>query len=367
MLRVGGMMASAALAVALCSTAARAELISLSPATPDLGSQLMLRVFGETSDSRAAFSAESGNRVSESPLRDLALQLSPPERPPSFAAELAATSLLRSSAGNIPTTGGGLSDLARAFDSGLVTDVRFAPQAQPRDDVVRLAPSAPFTAAYQPVPPLPSISPGPGTLAFDSSSAAAVQPAAFAPAVSQVGNVQFLGHAEGSSLDAPGLALHDNSSTAGANFLVRAGKRDLNFDVTTQYEHLIRNDSNSFTAAQNPTSQWQLPNADAPLAIPSYSDLNRVSVGAGVNVPVFRGLTLNLNYGIEHLYGGYGLPGLMNLDTMNNSYGGKLTFDIPDASKTLSISAYQNRFSDSVLPLNGSTQTHEDVNFTVKF
>ncbi len=363
-LRVGGMMASAALAVVLCLTAARAELISLSPSTPDLGSQLMLRVFGETSDSRAAFSAESGNRVSESPLRDLALQLSPPEQPPSFATELAATSLLRSSAGSIPMTGSGLSDLAGAFDSGLVSDVRFAPPAQSREDVVRLAP---LTAAYQPVPPLPSISPGPGTLAFDSSSAAAVQPAAFAPAAAQVGNVQFLGHAEGSSIETPGLALHDNSSTAGANFLVRAGKRDLNFDVTTQYEHLIRNDSNSFTAAPNATSQWQLPNADAPLAIPSYSDLNRVSLGAGVNVPVFRGLTLNLNYGIEHLYGGYGLPGLMNLDTMNNSYGGKLTFDIPDASKTLSISAYQDRFSDSVLPLNGSTQTHEDVNFTVKF
>jgi hypothetical protein len=52
---------------------------------------------------------------------------------------------------------------------------------------------------------------------------------------------------------------------------------------------------------------------------------------------------------------------------VNNSYGGKLTFDIPDASKTLSISAYQERFSDSVLPISGSTQTHEDVNFTVKF
>ncbi len=78
-------------------------------------------------------------------------------------------------------------------------------------------------------------------------------------------------------------------------------------------------------------------------------------------------MTLNLNYGIQHMYGGYGLPGLYNLDTVNNTYGGKLTFNIPDATKTLSISAYQDRFNDSVLPNNGLTQTREDVNFTVKF
>jgi hypothetical protein len=57
----------------------------------------------------------------------------------------------------------------------------------------------------------------------------------------------------------------------------------------------------------------------------------------------------------------------VNLDTINNSYGGRLTFNSPDASKSLSISAYQERFSDSVLPINGYTQTREDVNFTVKF
>ena len=359
-------MASAALAVVLCLSVARAGAITLASSPADLGSQLMLRVFGETSDSRSAFSAERGDRASESPLRDLALQSSPGAQPASFSAELAATSLPRYGGEAVALTSAGISDLAAELDSGLVRGVRFAPPAQSRDDVVKLAPPAPVTAAYEPVPPLPNISPGPGTVAFDSSPAAAVQPAAFAP-TARVGNVQFQGHAEGSSTDAPSLSLRDNSSAAGANFLVRAGKRDLNFNLTTQYEHLFRNDSNSFTAAPNPTSPWQLPNADAPLAIPSYSDLNRMSVGAGVDVPVFRGLTLNLNYGIEHLYGGYGLPGLMNLDTINNSYGGKLTFDIPDASKTLSISAYQERFSDSVLPINGSTQTREDVNFTVKF
>ncbi|MBV8499423.1 MAG: hypothetical protein JO003_09260 [Candidatus Eremiobacteraeota bacterium] len=364
-LRVGGIMASAALAAMLCLTAARASLITLGTATPDLASQLMLRLFGETSDSSAAFSAARGDRVSESPLRDLAFRIAPASQPPSYIAEFAASPLARNG-GEASSSASGIATLGAAFDSGIVRGVRFAPPVQSRDDVVRLSAPTPLTAAYQPVPPLPNISPGPGTVAFDSSPQATGQMGPLA-ASARLGPVQFQGHAEGSSTETPALSLRDNSSAAGANFLVRAGKRDINLDLSTQYEQLVRNDNNSFTAASSPTSAWLLPGADAPLAIPSYSDLNRVSVGAGVAVPVLRGLTLNLNYGIEHLYGGYGLPGLMNLDAVNNSYGGKLTFDIPDASKTLSISAYQERFSDSVLPINGSTQTHEDVNFTVKF
>ncbi|HEY6325515.1 MAG TPA: hypothetical protein VIW73_03225, partial [Candidatus Cybelea sp.] len=272
-------MASVALAVVLCLGVARAAVVSFASSTPDLGSQLMLSVFGETSDSRAGFSAERGDRASESPLRDLVLELAPSTQPASFSVELAATSLSSGGAQSVATTGAGLSDLADALDSGLVRGVRFAP-SQSREDVVKLAP-APVTAAYEPVPPLPNISPGPGTAAFDSSPAAAVQPAAFAPQA-RVGPVQFQGHAEGSSTETPGLALRDNASAAGANFLVRAGKRDINFNLTTQYEHLLRNDSNSFSAALNPASPWQLPNADVPLAIPNFSDLNRVSVGAGV-------------------------------------------------------------------------------------
>ncbi|HEY2555301.1 MAG TPA: hypothetical protein VGI15_08615, partial [Candidatus Cybelea sp.] len=65
--------------------------------------------------------------------------------------------------------------------------------------------------------------------------------------------------------------------------------------------------------------------------------------------------------------GGTVLPGLENLDAANNSYIGRLTYTIPYSSSTLSVSAYQNLYGQSVLPLNGYTQTGEDVNFTVKF
>jgi hypothetical protein len=363
--RVGSILASAALAIVLFGAVARASSFALAAPGPDLGSELMLRLFGETSDSSASFAAAQGDRTSESPLRDLALQTAPAAAQSAFVSGVTVTPL----AGRDATPGlVSVSDsvLSSAFDAGIARGVRFAPPAQSPDDTVTLIPSsALLTAAYQPIA-APVISPAPGTAAFDSVPAA-TQSAAFAPSDVNVGGVQFQGHVQGSSSETPALSLHDTSGNAGADFQVRAGKRDIGLNLTTQYEHLFRNDSNSFSSALGSTSSWQLPNADAPLVIPNYADLNQLSVGAGVAVPVLRGLTLNLNYGVQHLYGGYGLPGLVNLDAINNTYGGKLTFDIPDASKTLSISAYQDRFTDSLLPLNGSTQTREDVNFTVKF
>ena len=94
--------------------------------------------------------------------------------------------------------------------------------------------------------------------------------------------------------------------------------------------------------------------------------MNRVSLGAAVAVPVVNGLTFNFNYAAQRLLGGYGLPGIANLDAIENSYGGKLTFTIPHSSSTLSISAHQDRYQDNILS-NGITQTRGDVNFTVKF
>lgn len=365
--RPGGVVASAALALLLCCGFARATTIM--PLTPrlDIGSELMLRLFGETSDSRASFAAERGDRVSESPLRELALQVSPSQADPAFVGGTVAGAV----AANDTAPAGGLSDLAQALDGGLIKGgVHFAPSTQSHEDLVTLIPSsALLTAKYQAPAPAPNISPAPGTLAFSPPAPpAAASPTTFVPATMQVAGVRFEGNVESAAATTPQLALRDNSYGAGANFQVRAGKRDLNLDLTTQYEHVARNDINGFSASSlSSASAWQLPGADAPFVVPSYADLNRYSIGAGIGVPLVRGLTLNLNYGAQRVFGGYGLPGLVNLDAVNNTYGGKLTFANPDATKTLSISAYQERFTDSFLPLPGSTQTREDVNFTVKF
>jgi len=350
---------AAALVLASSYAIASASISLPAGGSPDLGSALMLRLFGETSDSNASFAASQGDRTSESPLRDLALGV---KHEPGSALGAGVASALRQ-------------DRLTLDDLGRVAP-RFSPSASFDAAGAFVSPPTLFTASYQPVAPEPSISPAPGTLAFGAPAAApsgAVAPSPadtglVHPATTQIGAVHFEGHDEGASqAAAPHLSLSDTSYDAGANFDVRAGKRSLNVNLSSEYEQLAHGDSEGFSSLPlSSAGSWQIPGG-MPLAVPNNSDLNRFSLAAGVAVPVVRGLTLNLNYDAQRLYGGYGLPGLMNLDTINNSYGGKLTFNLPDRASSLSISAYQDRFQDSLLQINGSTQTREDVNFTVKF
>ncbi len=378
MSRVVGVVASAALALVFAMTAARATSLPFG-VQPDLGSQLMLRLFGETSDANASFAAAHGDRTSESPLRELALQIRPADGTPSAAFVIASASAY-DEARALRNLSAGVTDLAQAATAGLLhNDIRFSPPSSGGDSPVALAPSSTLLqATYQPVAPAPIISPEPGALAFAPPAKGSVGLAdnlpssrhstVLNPGTLQLGGVQFEGHVAGASTETPQLSLRDNSYDAGANFNVRAGKRNLDVTLSSGYEQVARNDSNSFSSSTlDSTSSWQLPGADAPLVVPNYANLNRLSVGAGVAVPVLHGLTLNVNYGAQHFYGGYGLPGLVNLDTVDSTYGGRLTFQLPDTSSTLSISAYQDRFLDGALPVTGSTQTREDVNFTVKF
>lgn len=330
----------------------------------DLGSQLMLRLFGETSDANASFAAAHGDRSSESPLRDLALQ----------APSIAAKPGLAGAPAIFPTARLALRDLAGNDISSFVeapqldaaaTVVHFAAPAPSQNDLSLVPPNTHFAQAYQPVAPQQIVSPAPGTLAF---ATAALPAPDLLSSTARVGPVQFEGQTGGVSTQSPQVALGDTSYGAGANFDVRAGKRNLNVSLSSAYEHLTRNDADAFSAAPLDSSvSWQLPGSVTPLAVPSYADLNRLSLGAGVSVPVLRGLTLNFNYDAQRLYGGYGLPGLTNLNAVNNTYGGNLTFSIPQISSALSIGAYQDRLQDSLLPNTGYNQTREDVNFTVKF
>lgn len=364
MRRVLGVVAAAMLVVAGYSAVARAAALPSTPDHFDFGSQLMLRLFGETSDSSASFAAAHGDRTSESPLRDLALQVHPSGGKPDVSEEVA---------GAFAQTRLTLSDLAAVDGSSFASavplgprhyELQLAPESPPGyDAVTRLPSSALFTAAYQPQPPAPNISPAPGTLAFAPPQKNAGD---FLAATTQIGAVRFEGDDDAAAQRAQ-LDTRDASYGAGANFDVRAGKRNLNVNLSSEYEHVAPGGTDAFLAPAQETSTWQLPGAGVPFVVPGYAELNRLSLGAGLSVPVVRGLTLNLNYDAQRLNGGYGFPGLMNLDTLDNSYGGKLTFDIPKMSSSLSISAYQDRFEDGFLQLNGSTQTREDVNFTVKF
>jgi hypothetical protein len=360
--RFVGVAAGIALVLTLGMSVARASVLP-SVQRVDLGSQLMLSLFGETSDERASFDAAHGDRASESPLRELALAVpvadtkrATADGAPAFAEDrLALRDLATQDADAFPA--------AAPLNVGL-NSVHFSmPAPSTGDEATLVPPTSHYTAAYQPVAPLPAISPEPGTLAFMPPQISASEPAA---STAQVGAIRFHSQTEPNT-SPPQLGLQDAAYGAGANFDVRAGKRNVSVNLSSEYEHVGRNSDTFSVAPLDTASSWQLPGAGAPLLVPNYADLNRLSVGAGVSVPVVRGLTLNLNYDAQHLYGGYGLPGLVNLDTINNTYGGNLTFTIPRISSSLSIGAYQDRFQDGAQPLNGLTQTREDVNFTVKF
>lgn len=395
MRRLAGSIATAALAAALVPRIAFASPPSAVTPSFNIPAQLMLRIFGESSDGSASLAAAYGDRISESPLRDLALRATPVERPATFESE-ASRSPSFASSHNARFAAGGTFDLAQSVGAALMrSNLRFAatPQnddaALARDDAERVS-AATFTAGqYQPVASVTLVSPQSGAfslgglvhgappavaassaLAFGESGAVpgSAGSAAAIPAAVRLGPLKFTTQLESATIAAPSVGLNDSAAGAGANLDVRAGARTLTFGLSSDYERLTRNDSSGLTPATlGDASAWQLPGAGVPLAVPNYADMSKVSLGAGVAVPVVSGLTLNLDYAADRMFGGYGLPGLMNLNSVDNSYGGKLTFEIPHSSSTLSISARQLRYQDSLIPVNTSTETREDVNFTVKF
>lgn len=341
MRRIVDVFASAVLALALSCAPAAAAGLSFAQPRADLASQLMLSLFGETSDSTAAFSAQIGDRASESPLREMALVVPAAGSSAPFNPGVAgAPALMQAHIALSNLSGPGASYLARAVDAGLLsTNAGFAPspEAHALHAGALNAQQGLYTAAYQPVAPEPIISPGPGTLAFDTTPAPTVTDAS-----------------------------SDTSLSLGPD--LRAPKRSLSLTLSGQYDHVTFNDVTGLAPLSGASPSWQLPNANAALAAPDYAGSNKLSLGAGLAVPVFHGLTLNLNYDAERLYGGNTLPGLVDLDAVNNKYAGGLTYDIPYSSSSLSISAYQSHLGDSLLtPANGYTQNGGDLNFTVKF
>lgn len=391
MRRLVGLVSTAALAIALVPRVAPAATLATFGAS-DFTSQLMLRIFGESSDARASFAAARGDRFSESPLRDLALDAASRDR---LAVLGAPSKTFATPAGPrfASPAGGSSFDLAQTVRSALLrSNLRFS--ATPQSDASALpgdnAGAIPaFTAGqYQPASPVTLVSPqsaafslGPlvrgaapavaasSAMAFgENAPPGASQSSDALPAAARLGPLKFSTSVEGASLSAPSVGLSDSAYGAGANLDVRAGARTLTFGLSSNYERLTRSDGSGLTpTALAGTSTWQLPGSDAPLAVPNYADLSRLSVGAGVAVPVFNGLTLDLDYAADRMFGGYGLPGVANLNSIDDSYGGKLTFTIPHSTSTLSISARQLHYLDSLIPANTSTQTREDVNLTVKF
>ncbi|HEY1977063.1 MAG TPA: hypothetical protein VGG89_10980 [Candidatus Baltobacteraceae bacterium] len=375
-----GVVLITALGVALSSSVAPAA--SFAVATYDFRSAVFMRIFGETTDPAAAVAAAYGDRASESPLRTLALRIPEQQSGDSFTVDIAqAPTFAASEATAAPDR---YTDLAQSVGARVLnTDVLYSAPAAPRasaagtQDVV--TPSFPV-AAYQPVKQAPDVTLQSGEVSFapivqsasaslakasTSGVAGAAATSGSVPALLHVGPVRVEGQVQGDSAQAPQIALHDNAYGAGADIAVRAGRRNLDLGLSSSYEQLTRNDTNFAPSA--PLSSLSLPGDDTSLVIPNFGNMSRLSINAGVAVPLINGLTLKLNYDTARLLGSYGLPGLTNLDAIDNAYGGGLTFALPHSSSTLSLSAYQYRYQDNILPANSLTQTRENLNFTVKF
>jgi hypothetical protein len=374
-----GVVLIGALAAALSPVVAFSSTLT-APAY-DLRTQLFLQLFGETTDWRASVAAAYGDAYGESPLRDLALEPAP-DRTRAFSTVVASAPTFAATPAQPRVADEPSFDLAQSVRERLLENnaAVAAPPESGTDanstQALTNAGAAFPVAAYQPVEPPANVSLQSGEASFgpiapsQQSVATAMLPGATtsrisSPASLRVGPVHVEGQLQGTSAQVQQPQLLDSAYGAGANFAVRAGARKLDVGVSSSYEQLTRNDAASGGSLLS--AQWQMPGADAPLVIPNSANVSRLSLGAGVAVPLVNGLTLNLNYDTARLLGSYGLPGLTNLDAVDNAYGGGLTFSIPHSSSTLSFSAYQYRYQDNILNANSLTQTRENVNFTVKF
>ncbi len=355
----------------------------------DFSAQIFHRAFGEAADRDPAFTPDG--RVAESFFRDYALrvaaiptgtgtaQISVPQ----VALPLLSVNLFRSvrlggitrisaSDYRVPTIaapdtpGDTQESNAVAPVIGLYRDASPAPTTGPasfRFDLTSARDNAPRLATFS-----PTLNP---QEAF-TAGAAGPDPATTLPQAQaglavpvRVGHVRMQPHVEGAQSDVPSLALRDNAVNTGATFKTRVGAQKFDIDVSSGFEHLTVNDPTINSSSFDSTANVQIGDGNLPVLVPAYADVSKHTVAAGVGVPVTKNVTLNVQAETQHLMGGYGAPGLSNLDARNNVYGGKVTFQLPHAA-SVSLSAKQYRYQDNLTPTT-FTQTSANLNFTVKF
>ncbi len=161
------------------------------------------------------------------------------------------------------------------------------------------------------------------------------------------------------------LAFKDTAYGGGATFDARIGKQQLGLDLSSHTEHVTLNQPVFDSSSLSGQSNFELSN-NLPVFVPAYADINKQTLSAGVAVPVSRRLTASVQVDAQHLIGGYGTPGLTNLDANNMIYGARLTYQLKGTS-AISFSANQFHYQDNLIPLNAFNQTSANLNFTVKF
>lgn len=397
MRRSFGVLWAVVLVAALCSRAAFAASAPSLFYPTDVRPALLRAVFGEVGDARFALEALDGDAIGESPLRSYAFRVALVPQP----IEAVVPSDALADARELAMRYG--RPVAAVATAGPTSFYNPQPAAAQSNFGVSLMTPGPVVAAYEPVNPTPNVTAGPGTFGvrfheakptatpslisftpifspvhgFDTGISStpsgmnfgsAQDNAVSVPVAMRLWRLHVQTRFEGAQVQAPQLSLNDQASGIGANFDVRAGKRQVNVDLSSRFEHLTRTDGAAFASSNfDGTSTLQVPLDQAPVLIPAYADVSKRTISTGVAVPVTRRLTLGMNYATQHLQGGYGVAGISNLDARNDTYGAKLTFAMPKSGSAISLSAKQDHFQDNIIPNNTFTQTRADLNFTVKF
>lgn len=151
------------------------------------------------------------------------------------------------------------------------------------------------------------------------------------------------------------------SFSAGTSFNVRAGNGAVNVGLTSSIEHM-----NNAAAGIFPYVPLD-PDAQAGLSYFGLTDVVSHAVGAKLAVPVTPRVTIGLQYDRAHYQGDYGTALLAGFDARKDTYLGNVTYQLPNTSSAITLSARQYRYQDAFAPNFNLTQTRADLNFTVKF
>lgn len=171
--------------------------------------------------------------------------------------------------------------------------------------------------------------------------------------------------------------LHDErvqDLAAGTAFDVRAGNTQLDLQLSGTVGRVSARDSGAlfeYTPLAPDTNFDAVP-AAAPadsslLYYPGLTDVTRHGVNARLAVPVSRSLTVGVQYDYAHYQGNYGDLLSPGIDATKNTYQTNVTYQLPNSSSLITLSAGQYRYQDNTVPNFNLTQTRADLNFTVKF
>ena len=174
--------------------------------------------------------------------------------------------------------------------------------------------------------------------------------------------------------------LHDErvqNLAAATDFNVRAGNTRVNLRLSGSVSKVLDRDAAMyqyapldpdlrFDAAANGSQLVQSPADSSLLYYPGLTDVVRHGLNASLAVPISPALTIGLQYDRTHYEGNYGTILTPGFDARKDTYLGNVTYKLPNSS-SLTLSARQYRFQDSLAPNFNLTQTRADLQFTVKF